>query len=98
MSVLIKTLIRGVFGFNQRLNEVDIAPAKYFPCQKASITIMVKDCAVTISYHNKGNGKRSFFVDGKEQASVCDTKRKIAKIVLSKEVFASKTLHVEIVD
>ena len=96
--VLIKTLIRGVFGFNQRLNEVDIAPAKYFPCQKASITIMVKDCAVTISYHNKGNGKRSFFIDGKEQASVYDTKRKIAKIVLSKEVFASKTLHIEIVD
>ena len=96
--VLIKTLIRGVFGFNQKLNEVEIAPAKYFPCKKASITMMVKDCAVTISYQNKGQGKRLFYVNGKEQASVYDAKRQTAKVVLGKETFENKTLHIEIVD
>ena len=96
--VLIKTLIRGVFGFNENLNEVEVAPAKYLPSKEASITMMVKDCAVTISYQNKGQGKRLFYVNGTEQLSVYDKKRQIAKIVLDKEMFANEKLHIEIVD
>ncbi len=66
-TVLIKVLIRCMFGINLTQNLLKIAPTNYFPCQKASISLRIRNCAVTVTYHSSSEGKRHVVANGVEQ-------------------------------
>ena len=58
-NVLIKMLVRDVFGIDARIDGLYIHPCKYFPFKKASIRIKVREAIVRLSYENIGGKKRS---------------------------------------
>ncbi len=63
-TVLIKVLIRCIFGINVKQDSIHISPAAFFPCEKAQISIKVRNCVITVCYSNKKIGKRQIIVNG----------------------------------
>ena len=87
--VLIKVLIWCVFGIRPTLDGLYISPANYIPFDKAKITVNVKSCAVTVVY-GKSDGKRRFFINGKEAECFYDEKLKTQSIYFDNEEIQGK--------
>lgn len=62
-TVLLKVLLRCVFGINVSQTKLSVEPAGYIPFGRASISVKVRNCIVKITYSKNGNGKRKYFVD-----------------------------------
>ena len=82
--VLIKVLIRYAFGIRPTLDGLYISPADHIPFKKATISLIVKGCAVTVVYE-KTDQKKKFIVEGKEVESVYDERRKTQSIYFDNE-------------
>ncbi len=76
-TVLIKDIIKSAFGIEPDLNGIKIAPAGYFPSEKAQISLKIKNCNVTVKYENKNSGSRKITLDGKELPLQFDSLRNI---------------------
>ena len=63
-AVLVKETIRYGFGIYPTLTGLRIQTPAYFPAQSGEITLNVKNSKVTLSYENKGEGKRSVVITG----------------------------------
>ena len=87
--VLIKVLIWCVFGIRPTLDGLYISPANYIPFDKATITVNVKSCAVTVVY-GESDGKRRFFINGKEAECFYDEKLKTQSIYFDNEEIQGK--------
>ena len=68
-NVLIKVLVRCVFGINPAPDGLYICPAAYSPVDKKSISVKVRDAAVTVEISGK---KKDFFVNGKKAEAAYD--------------------------
>lgn len=79
-TVLLKVLIRCVFGIGVTLSELKIVPSEYFPVDHAEMRIKIRDCALWIEYR-RGTGKseRTFYVDGERMSEVCLPLSKLGK-------------------
>lgn len=64
-AVLVKVLIRCVFGVAVSQTQLSVSPSAYFPCDSAEMRIRVRDCLVRVRYRNAGVGSRYFLVNGK---------------------------------
>lgn len=64
-NVLIKTLVREVFGISPDLGGVKLTPSAYMPFKSCEIRLGVKNKIINLSYKNAGRGKRSVTVNGK---------------------------------
>ncbi len=65
-AVLVKETIRYGFGIHPNLEGLRIQTPAYFPAESGEITINVKNSKVTLSYENKGQGKRTVEIEGAE--------------------------------
>ncbi len=63
-AVLVKETIRYGFGIHPSVSGLRIQPPAYFPAERASITLNVKNTKVTLNYEDKGEGKRSTTLTG----------------------------------
>jgi cellobiose phosphorylase len=71
-NVLMKVLVRNVFGFEPGFREVWLQPASYFPFDRFRFKIDFRGCEFTVEYENRGLGKRCFEWDGKRVDGVPD--------------------------
>ena len=65
-TVLIKVLLRCIFGINLTQSTLTVNPANYFPFENAKISFKVRGCLIEVSYVKKNNDKRKYFIDNKE--------------------------------
>lgn len=66
-TVLIKETVRYGFGIYPTLDGIRIQTPAYFPAKRGEISLTVKGTKVTLSYENKGAGKRTVHIDGAEK-------------------------------
>ena len=64
-NVLLKLMVRGVFGINATLNGIIVTPAKYFPVAHAEIKLKIKGVLITVIYKNKNKGRRCLLYNSK---------------------------------
>ena len=70
--VLVKLMLWYVFGIRPTLTALTVSPSEYVPFKKTSITVNVKGVPVTVRYEKKGNGSRTFKVNGVDTPAVVD--------------------------
>lgn len=97
-NVLIKTLVRCVFGVDATLEGVYIRPAAYMPFASAKIRIAVRGCSVRVEYVKKGNGKRVFRVGGKFREAPPDPVSGAPALLLSEADLKGETLVISVED
>jgi len=97
-NVVLKTLIRYVFGFEPELDGVWIQPAAWCPFKSFEFTLDVRDCKVTLQYQNKGTGERSFKVGGESQAGKFDDLMGIDKLWITHQQLEAEGLVIEVFD
>ncbi|MBQ7835729.1 MAG: hypothetical protein IJ389_00565 [Clostridia bacterium] len=71
-AVLVKETIRYGFGIHPDLDGLRIQTPAYFPAKSGEITVNVKNSKVTLSYENKGQGKRTVEINGAEYTESFD--------------------------
>ena len=71
-TVMVKNFVRGVFGLLPTLDGLRVGPTAAMPTNEATIALTVKGSAIRLTYRQTGEGKRRFFVDGREQATQRD--------------------------
>lgn len=96
-AVLIKEVIKCAFGIEPSLDTLKIAPAGYFPTDKAQIEFNICGKRVTVKYQNQGNKKRMILFNGEEAHLKFDNLRNIYYIEIEKALLQNDNL-VEVVD
>ena len=71
-AVLVKETVRYGFGIHPDLDGLLIQTPAYFPAKSGEITVNVKNSKVTLSYENKGQGKRTVEISGAEYTEKFD--------------------------
>ncbi len=71
-AVLVKETVRYGFGIHPDLDGLLIQTPAYFPAKSGEITLNVKNSKVTLSYENKGQGKRTVEINGAEYTEKFD--------------------------
>ena len=61
-NVLVKVIVREVFGMDARLDGLHVHPCAYMPYREASIKMRVRGAVVRLKYRNEGKGKRRISV------------------------------------
>jgi len=71
-NVLMKVLVRNVFGFEPGFEEVWLQPARYFPFDRFGFKIDFRGCEFCVEYENRGFGERRFERDGESVDGLLD--------------------------
>ena len=95
--VLVKVLLRYVFGLQVGLDGVTVAPSAFCPFEKMQITIRIKGVNVTLSYEKKG-GSREFFVDGVRKDDVWRETLGVHALSLTENEFSRANMRIDIID
>ena len=96
-NVVLKLLIRFVFGFEPELDGLWIQPAGWCPFKSFQFKLDVRGCQVNIDYENKQQGKRIFKMDAQQQESELDELMGVHKLWIPNEQLkpgSSITIHV----
>ena len=67
-TVLIKETVRYGFGLFPTLDGLKIQTPAYFPAKRGEISLKIKGSDVTLTYENKGQGKRTVEIAGADGA------------------------------
>jgi cellobiose phosphorylase len=97
-NVLLKTLIRYVFGIEPNYNGIWVQPAAWMPFKKFSFGIKIRGCNIHINYCNKGSGIRQFAINEKGRSTVYDGIKKIEKLWVSEDELNVETINIDITD
>ena len=84
-NVVLKLLIRFVFGFEPEMDGLWIQPASWCPFKSFKFELNIRNCSVNLDYQNKQSGKRSFQIDGLPQESKSDESMGIDKLWIPNE-------------
>lgn len=74
-TVLIKEVIKCAFGIEPTLSSLKIAPASYFPTDKAKIEFNIANKRVCLNYQNNNVGKRKIVINCKNMQVKYDAVR-----------------------
>ncbi|MGK0309754.1 MAG: cellobiose phosphorylase [Lentimonas sp.] len=98
-NVVLKLLIRFVFGFEPELDGLWIQPAAWCPFESFQFKLNVRGCQISIHYENKHMGERSFKIDDKQQKSELDETMSIHKLwIPNEELKPDRTININVVD
>lgn len=97
-NVVLKTLIRFVFGFEPELDSICIQPAAWCPFKDFEFTLKVRNCDITIRYRNANKGERIFKVNGEIRAGEPDQFMGIHKLRIANEQLKAASLVIEVED
>lgn len=79
-NVVLKTIIRFVFGFQPEYRGITLQPASWIPFTKYEFSIQYHNVLLKVTYINKNTGKRSFYIKGVKQDSIWDENLKTDKL------------------
>lgn len=96
-TALIKEVIKCAFGIEPNLDTLKIAPASYFPTNKAEISFNIIGKSATVKYKNCSNEKRRFIVNGIEVESIYDEVRETYYIDIAKQDLLENNI-IEVID
>lgn len=96
-NVLVKVLVRCVFGINPDLHGVTISPAKGAGARNSRIKIKVRGAELNVENKCGTDGPRRFFVNGGEVKAEYDKFLCTEKIYLPEERLAGK-IHIVVTD
>ncbi|MGL4363382.1 MAG: GH36-type glycosyl hydrolase domain-containing protein [Cellulosilyticaceae bacterium] len=98
-NVMLKTLIRFVFGIEPQFDGIWIQPSKNIPFETTEFTIKVRNTNLTLKYNNTKSGSRRFTMNGAKVEGVYDNVMMLDKFWLSNEMIAAnEKIVIEIVD
>jgi cellobiose phosphorylase len=97
-NVLLKTLVRYVFGIEPHYDGLWVQPAAWMPFEKFKFSINIRGCNVCINYCNQGNEKREFVVNGIKRNTEFDKFMKIHKLWISDDELNVETIVINITD
>ena len=78
-TVVMKAVVRYLFGIKPDLDGITLATARVMPCKNAELSLVIKGKKVKIIYQNLGAGKRSYSLCGRELPSEYDTVAELYK-------------------
>lgn len=98
-NVVLKLLIRFVFGFEPTLDGLWIQPAGWCPFETFQFKLKVRGCQVSIHYENKHHGKRVYEIGGQTQESEPDEFMDVDKLwIPNEQLKTASTLEIHVVD
>jgi cellobiose phosphorylase len=97
-NVILKTLVRYGVGLEPQFGGIWIQPPAWLPFESFDFKIKVRSCEVSISYKNKGSGKRIFEADGIRRESRYDQFMGIEKLWVSDEELKGNRLEIKVLD
>ncbi|MGL5675012.1 MAG: GH36-type glycosyl hydrolase domain-containing protein [Cellulosilyticaceae bacterium] len=98
-NVMLKTLIRFVFGIEPQFDGVWIQPSKDIPFEATTFEIKIRNAKVVLNYSNTNAGKRSFTINGNAQEGVFDSVMQLDKLWLSNDFISNNdSIVIEIID
>lgn len=97
-NVVLKTLIKYVFGLEPQFGGVWIQPAKCLPFEEFNFQITVKGCRVNILYRNSGSGNRKYAVNGNNREGIHDEIMMLKKLWISDAELETKSLKIYVED
>lgn len=97
-NVVLKVLIRYVFGFEPTFGGLWIQPAGWAPFKGYSAACTVRGCRVTIESDSVSPRGRKFFVNGKRHKAVYDPKLGIDKLWIDGGLLAEGDLDIRLTD
>lgn len=98
-STLVKVFVRNLFGIKVSLDNVEIAPAHYFPFKEASISLKILSTNVKLVHKCENNLKRTLKINGQEiNDLVNDYYKKDVYYLPIKELEKHKEVLIEVID
>lgn len=95
-NVVLKLLVRYVFGFEPMMGGLWVQPAAWFPFKSFDFSIRVRDCDVKIGYQNQGGSERTFTVNGQPTTSTRDPILKVDKIWIPYDQFTGRGIDIRV--
>lgn len=97
-NVILKTLIRFVFGIEPQFDGVWIQPAVWMPFNSFRFRIMIRTTSLSIRYQNQGGKRRTYRVNGENRGTVYDEVMRLEKLWLANGEFRGTELNIEVID
>jgi cellobiose phosphorylase len=98
-NVVLKLLIRFVFGFEPKLDGLWIQPAAWCPFESFQFKLEVRGCQVCIHYENRQQGGRVFKIGDEPQESELDELMGVHKLwIPNEQLKPGSTIVVTVVD
>ncbi len=97
-NVLIKVLVRHVFGVDATLENVYVRPCNVMPFGAAEIRLNVRGCSVNLKYKKTGKGQRVFTVDGVKRDAVPDPVSGTLTVTLSADELKADCIVINVED
>ena len=98
-NVVLKLLIRFVFGFEPDFDGLWIQPASWCPFESFQFTLDIRGCKISIRYENKQTGERSFKVNGEAKESKLDELMGVHKLwIPNEQIKSGGEISVSVVD
>lgn len=95
-NVLLKLLVRHVFGFEPALKGAWIQPASPSPFKSFEFNIRVRQCDVRVVLRDRGREQRLFAVNGDVRTGTLDAVSGVVKLWLPWAAFQSGRLEVQV--
>ncbi len=97
-NVLLKLLVKYVFGLCPEYDGVWIQPATYLPFEDFEFKIRFKDCNIHISFKQGVNSSKvKFYVNDEERHSEYDKVMMLDKLWISNEEFNGKDMKILVI-
>lgn len=97
-NVLVKTLIRYVFGLEPELSGIWIQTASWVPFKEFEFSIYIKGCNICLRYKNMGSKQRKYSVNGVLRAGIYNEIMGLDRIWLPEEELKCRSIEIEIED
>ncbi len=97
-NVLLKLLIRFVFGFEPDFHGAWIQPASWLPAGSSDFVIRYRNCTLSIVYQRQKRKSRAFRVNKKPHEGQWDGQLKIFKLFVPINYFSSRSLRIVVLD
>ncbi len=97
-NVVLKTLIRYVFGIDPKMEGFWVQPASWIPFESFQFNIRIRACDVKINYRNNRKGKRQFNIDGIVQENIRDHIMDLEKVWVPYASLKSTVMEIGIED
>jgi len=95
-NVLLKLLIRFVFGFEPTLEGIWVQPAAWIPFKTFDFQIDVRGTAFRIQFFGEGTGQRSFKMNGEQVSGEHDAVMGIDKLWIPYEVLKKGPVDIQV--
>ena len=97
-NVVLKLLIRFVFGFEPDFKGIWIQPASWLPAGSFDFVIRHRNCVLAIRYLRQRRKKRAFLINNKSHEGVWDEQMKIFRLFVPINYFNSRALQIVVMD